>query len=91
MSCDCIKRLETLLNEKMAEKYPGAEVIDKVAFVEKTITFDNEGHTAVILGNPVLGKVRVGKAVRKYETQILPTYCPFCGKKIKEGGENDNQ
>lgn len=87
MSCDCIERIEKMLNEKMAEKYPGGEVIDEVAFINKTITFDNEGHTALTLGNPVLGRVRVGKAIRKFDTQIYPNYCPFCGKKRKEGGE----
>lgn len=87
MSCDCIKRIEKMLNEKMAEKYPGGEVIDEVAFTNKALTFDNEGHTALVLGNPVLGRVRVGKAIRKFDTQVAPTYCPFCGKKVKEGGE----
>ena len=87
MSCDCIKRIEKMLNEKMAEKYPGGEVIGQVAFANKTLTFDKEGLPDLILGNPVLGWVRVGKAIRKFETQCFPTYCPFCGKKIKEGGD----
>lgn len=87
MSCDCMKRIEKMLTEKMKEKYPNGDVVEEVAFVNKTLTFDDKGHTAVILGNPVLGKVRIGKAIRKFDTQIFPTYCPFCGKKIKEGGE----
>ena len=89
MSCDCIKRIEKLLNEKMAERYPGCEVIDEVEFINKALTFDHEGHTSLILRNPVLGKVRVGKAIRKFDTEIFPTYCPFCGKKIKKEVEND--
>ena len=87
MSCDCMKRIETMLTEKMKEKYPNGVVEKEVSFVNKTLTFDDEGHTSVILGNPVLGKVRMGKAIRKFDPQIFPTYCPFCGKKIKEGGE----
>lgn len=87
MSCDCMGRIEKMLTKKMVERYPGCEVVEEVAFINKTLTFDDEGHTDLILGNPVLGKVRIGKAVRKFNTQIFPTYCPFCGKKIKEGGE----
>lgn len=87
MSCDCIDRIEKLLAEKMKEQYPKGEVIDEVAFVNKTYTSDAEGHAVLILSNPALGKVRIGKAVRKYNARLFPTYCPFCGKKIKEGGK----
>lgn len=83
MSCDCINRIEKMLNEKMAERYPNGEVVDEVFFTNKLHTFGG----GVILGNPVLGKVRIGKSVRKFDTQVSPTYCPFCGKKIKEGGD----
>lgn len=87
MNCDCIKRVETMLTEKMKEKYPNGVVEKEVSFVNKTLIFDDKGHTSVILGNPVLGKVRIGGVIRKFDTQILPTYCPFCGKKMTEGGE----
>lgn len=87
MSCDCMKRIETMLTEKMKEKYPNGVVEKEVSFENKTLTFDDKGHTSVILGNPVLGKVRIGGVIRKFDTQILPTYCPFCGKKMTEGGE----
>lgn len=91
MSCNCIERIEKELTGKMAKKYPGAEVLEEVAFINKTLTFGNKGHTALILSNPVLGKVRVGKVVRKFDTQVFPTYCPFCGKKIKEEGEEGDK
>lgn len=87
MSCDCMKRIEMMLTEKMKEKYPNGVVEKEVSFVNKTLTFDDKGHTSVILGNPVLGKVRIGGVIRKFDTQIFPTYCPFCGKKMTEGGE----
>lgn len=81
--CDCMERIEKLLTEKMMEKYPDGDVVEEVAFVNKTLTFDNKGHSSVILANPGLGKVRVGKAIRKFDTRVFPTYCPFCGKKIR--------
>lgn len=84
MICDCINRIEKMLNEKMAEKYPGGEVIDEVAFVYKGYFLDNEGHHTLAPDNPVLGRVRVGKAIREFKTKVVPNYCPFCGKKIKE-------
>ena len=87
MNCDCMKRIETMLTEKMKEKYPNGVVEKEVSFVNKTLTFDDKGHTSVMLGNPVLGKVRIGGVIRKFDTQIFPTYCPFCGKKMTEGGE----
>lgn len=87
MSCDCMKRIEMMLTEKMKEKYPNGVVEKEVSFENKTLIFDDKGHTSVILGNPVLGKVRIGGVIRKFDTQILPTYCPFCGKKMTEGGE----
>lgn len=90
MSCNCIERIEKKLNEKMIEEYPRGEVIDEVNFINKTLVFDH-GHSVLILGNPVIGRVRVGKAVRRFDTEVYPTYCPFCGKKIKEGGEDERK
>lgn len=86
MSCDCIRRLEKMLTEEMVKRYPDWEVEEKVKFTEKELILDSKG-AAVVLGNPVLGRVRRGKQIRKFETQILPQYCPFCGKKKTEGGE----
>lgn len=86
MSCDCISRLEKKLTEEMVKRYPDWEVEEKVKFTEKELILDSKG-AVVVLGNPVLGKVRRGKQIGKFETQILPQYCPFCGKKKTEGGE----
>ena len=82
--CNCIKRIEEQLNEKMIERFPGFEIEEEVKFVNKSLVFSDDGKTALILGNPVLGKMRRGKQVRKFETQMMPSYCPFCGEKIKK-------
>ena len=82
--CNCMKRIEEKLNEKMIERFPGFEIEEEVKFVNKSLVFSDDGKTALILGNPVLGKMRRGKQVRKFETQMMPSYCPFCGEKIKK-------
>ena len=90
MSCDCIKRLEGVLTEKMKEAYPNGEVKEPVEFQNKSLVFGADGKTKVILSNQSLGKVAVGKTIKKYTVSILPKYCPYCGKPLKEeGGSNE--
>ena len=60
MSCDCISRLEKKLTEEMVKRYPDWEVEEKVKFTEKELILDSKG-AVVVLGNPVLGRVRRGK------------------------------
>ncbi len=86
MSCDCIKRLEGSLTEKMMEKFPNGEVIEPVGFQNKTLAFGQDGKTTIILSNPTIGRVKIGKAIRKYNVMIYPKYCPYCGKLLEEEG-----
>ena len=86
MSCDCIKRLEGLLTEKMMEKFPNGEVVEPVEFQNKTLVFGEDGKTAIILTNPTVGRVKIGKAIRKYDVNMYPKFCPYCGKLLKEEG-----
>lgn len=83
MECGCITRIEEELTKEMMAKFPQGEVTSKVEFQNKTMLF-MPVRLEMVLGNPVLGKVRIGKITRKYEAQVLPTYCPFCGKKLRE-------
>jgi hypothetical protein len=83
--CECINKLETRLLELLNKEYPGDdwEIIENPEFENKSLTMDFQRGTCVeIFKNPVLGKVRKGKSVRKFTTTILPQYCPYCGEKI---------
>ena len=84
MSCDCIKILEGLLTEKMMEKFPNGEVVEPVYFQNKTLVFNGDGTTSLILKNPTVGRVRIGKSIRKYDVNLFPKFCPYCGKPLKE-------
>ena len=72
----------------MMADFPKGEVTSKVEFQNKTMLF-MQGRLEMVLGNPVLGKVRIGKKTRKFDTQVLPTYGPFCGKKLREDKEEE--
>ena len=83
MECGCITRIEEELTKRMMAEFPYGEVTSKVEFQNKTMLF-KPGRLEMVLGNPVLGKVRKGKKTRKFDMQVMPTYCPFCGKKLRE-------
>lgn len=85
MSCDCISRIESLLTEKMKERFPEGEVIEPVEFQNKSLVFTEKG-TTIILKNPTIGKVRIGKQNRKFDVAMYPKYCPYCGKPLEEEG-----
>ncbi len=80
--CDCIKRVEKQLTEKMIEMYPGFEVVQKVEFQNITMLMDNQKDN-VRPFNPVLGKVKKGGVTRKFDTSMIYTFCPFCGIKYE--------
>lgn len=83
MSCNCIETVEKKLTEKMKEKYPGAELVEPVEFQDKTIILD-PAYPEYVLKNPCVGRVRIWKRIRKYEIDMLPKYCPFCGEPLEE-------
>ena len=67
----------------MTEEYPNGEIVNSVEFLNKTFLLSN-GKLELVLNNPVLGRVRIGKKTRRYEVSMLPTYCPYCGEKIRK-------
>jgi hypothetical protein len=86
--CDCIEKIQNQLTQLMIEKNPGCEVVDPVEFQNKTWIIQH--NMQEILNNPVLGKYKNGKGrVQKFEISMLPTFCAYCGQRIKKTEEND--
>ena len=79
--CNCIKETEELLTVKMQEEYPDWEVVENVEHQNKSYVFG--GKVDIILKNPILGRVRKGKQIRKFERSIFPSYCPYCGEQLE--------
>ena len=75
--CDCIEKLETTLTEQMVERNTGCEVIENVSLSPKFLYT-----TGYPLYFNAIGRIQNGKRTRKFDTHIIPTYCPFCGKEI---------
>lgn len=78
--CDCISRIETLLTEKMAEQNPESEIVEEVEFQNKSLVLGKK--SSMILNNPVLGRYKTGKRIRRFEVSIFPGYCPYCGEAL---------
>jgi hypothetical protein len=80
--CNCIIDIEKKLTQEMCELNPGCKIVETVSFENKTFLFGK--HVTMFLGNPVIGKYRIGSKIKKFTLQIKPEYCPFCGEKIEE-------
>lgn len=92
MSCDCIERIEASLTETMKKQFPNGEVINGVTFQNKTLIYQIEDNkTKIILSNPTLGRIKIGKSIRKFEYRALPEYCPYCGKPLNDNQEGGKQ
>ena len=76
--CDCIKRIEKILNDKMIEENPGCEIIEKVQLRNKAILFETASWQ---LYSPSFGQVQDGKRKRKFTANMRYSFCPFCGEK----------
>ena len=83
--CNCIEKIQDELTEKMIELNPDAEVVENVEF--QNVSFCFGGGVDMFLLNPVWGKYKIGKKTRKFEVSMFPTYCPYCGEKLREEEE----
>jgi hypothetical protein len=77
--CNCITEVEEKLTKLMVEQNPDCEIVKSVTFQNISWVFGK--NTLYVLNNPVLGKYRIKGIVKKWKTSLLPSYCPFCGKK----------
>lgn len=85
--CDCLKKSENEITDHLIKandiKYP-----KESGYVNKVLSFsDINGGWKLALPfelsfNPKKADGTVGKE-KKIKTNILPTFCPFCGVKIK--------
>lgn len=86
MSCNCIEELNKSLNERLKDE----KCIEKPKLKSGyTINFKNGSSTQYPVIEYIYRKRK--KDGRLYEKDffgnIIPTYCPFCGKKYIEDGE----
>jgi len=75
--CDCIEKIEAELTAVM-EKKTGKEVAEPVRLSPQFLYSESYP-----LHFTAAGKVHHGHRTRKIEVNVILTYCPFCGTKVK--------
>lgn len=87
--CDCIKRIEKQLNEKMNEKYNSDEYecVEPVKLDSQALMFPKNKPSYYALYSEAEGKVRKGKCNRKFSVNMSFKYCPFCGEPYEKKSE----
>lgn len=76
--CDCITRVEKMLNEKLIENHPEAEITEPVSLKNKVYII---GTGKIQVYVPAVGRFLDGKRKRKFDVSMNFTFCPFCGVK----------
>lgn len=79
MSCDCMKRIADTMGGQFKYNFPYAE-IRKTTFKHKRYWKDTDGKIKPLIALPMVCYMKMGNNDMKIETEVWPTYCPFCGK-----------
>lgn len=80
--CDCIERIEKMLNEKMIEQHPGTLITEEVELQSKALMLLPTGLPSQYqMYSSATGRFVQGKGKRKFDVNMYYTYCPFCGEK----------
>ena len=82
--CDCITELRGKIIELAEKTFPSNEweTVETPDF-ENIAMIVHDGQIIEVFKNPVLGKFRKGKKNAKFDVNIHPNYCPYCGEKIE--------
>lgn len=91
--CNCIEEKEQRLLELLKEKHPDKNIDDSLngwcgtGFQNQSIMLDQPGsvlYHEFVLEYTFTKKNGKQSGIRKLKTNIIPTYCCFCGEKIKK-------
>lgn len=75
--CDCLNKVEHAMKNNLPNKLD----------ISMNVLFDMKGNTYPEISYQYHRKKRDGKPEKKVSTgNIIPTYCPFCGKKYPAVG-----
>ena len=93
--CDCIEkgteRLKNHIAESLKESDSGFIEIVKAEYKNRAFIFGKSSVSSPIsmpFAVTYRRELKNGKIKeKKTETSILPSFCPFCGEKIKKEGE----
>ena len=70
MACDCITEMDAKLREHNTQ-------------IQTQLTFARYDVSNAIY-TPYIGTEKIDRKVRKAPFLVVPSYCPFCGKKYRE-------
>lgn len=78
MACNCIATMESGVTSQMTALNAGSEVIESVTVQNKQYDVDLLDYRMYA---PIEGRYKINSRIKKFESRIVLTYCPFCGTK----------